>query len=116
MQGLPTGKAKPVRYARVPSLRPRINASQPQIPVNATHPMERITGRKLQAIRRRHLQQQPLCVQCKAKGRTVPATEIDHVVPLWNGGADVESNRQGLCDDCHEHKTAAESRLRSMVR
>ena len=115
MQG-ETAKAKPARYTRVPSLPPRVSVQRARTPITAAIPEQRITGRKLQSIRRRHLQQQPLCVQCKSKGRTVAATQIDHIIPLWDGGADVESNRQGLCDDCHGHKTAAESRLRSMVR
>jgi 5-methylcytosine-specific restriction protein A len=40
------------------------------------------------------------------------ATERDHIVPLWAGGLDVESNVQALCVDCHKIKTAAESRVR----
>jgi 5-methylcytosine-specific restriction protein A len=78
--------------------------------------MQRVTGRKLQAIRRRHLQQQPLCVECKKNGRTSAATQIDHVIPLWNGGADDECNRQGLCDACHDKKTSIESALRAALR
>lgn len=34
------------------------------------------------------------------------ATELDHVVPLFKGGDDDDSNRQGLCRDCHTVKTA----------
>jgi 5-methylcytosine-specific restriction protein A len=36
----------------------------------------------------------------------------DHIVPLWAGGLDVETNTQALCDACHDAKTAAESRWR----
>jgi 5-methylcytosine-specific restriction protein A len=69
---------------------------------------ERIRGRRLQAIRRSHLSAYPLCVHCEAQGRTELATEVDHIVALVNGGADMDSNRQGLCKDCHADKTRAD--------
>ena len=109
-------KAKPARYTRVPSLVPRVSAQPARMPMSALTATQRITGRKLQGIRRRYFEQQPLCITCKKHGRTVAATEIDHIRPLWDGGADDSSNRQGLCDDCHAQKTAAESYLRSMMR
>ena len=69
---------------------------------------ERIRGRRLQAVRARVLRAQPLCVACLRMGRIVPATEVDHIVALANGGADTDENRQGLCPDCHEAKTRAD--------
>jgi 5-methylcytosine-specific restriction endonuclease McrA len=66
----------------------------------------RIRGRKLQQIRERHFKKNPLCVLCKAAGRVVPATELDHRIALVNGGTDTDDNRQGLCADCHKRKTA----------
>jgi 5-methylcytosine-specific restriction protein A len=116
MQGIPLNKAKPVRYSHVPSLRPRLSASPSLVPVSATPPMQRITGRALQGIRRRHFEQNPLCVRCQKKGRITAATQIDHDRPLWDGGADDASNRQGLCDDCHAEKTASESVMRARMR
>lgn len=67
---------------------------------------ERIRGRRLQRIRAAHFRDNPLCVRCKARGIVREATQLDHIVALVNGGKDVESNRQGLCDDCHAAKTA----------
>lgn len=69
---------------------------------------DRIRGRKLQRIRRRHLMTNPLCVICEQRGRVTAATEIDHVVPLYKGGPDDDSNRQGLCRGCHEAKTRSD--------
>lgn len=66
---------------------------------------ERIRGRKLQRIRKRHLMQFPLCVMCEAAGRLSIATQVDHIVALVNGGEDTAENRQSLCDDCHKAKT-----------
>lgn len=71
-------------------------------------PTARISGTRLQAIRKRVLQAQPLCVECLRQGRTSLATEVDHKVPLWQGGSDdpwSDQNRQGLCRDCHKAKT-----------
>jgi 5-methylcytosine-specific restriction enzyme A len=65
----------------------------------------RYTGRRLQVIRKRYFQQEPLCVMCKAAGRVRLAQELDHIVALVNGGEDVPENRQGLCSECHEAKT-----------
>ena len=55
----------------------------------------------------------PLCKHCVAEGRVTAATEVDHVVPLHQGGADDESNFQSLCNDCHKAKTAQEARGRA---
>lgn len=50
----------------------------------------------------------PLCISCQAKGLTVPATEVDHIIPKQPD--DIEfwdtSNWQGLCEFCHKSKTA----------
>lgn len=79
---------------------------------------ERIRGRKLQRIRQRHFSQHPLCVRCEAKGRISAATQLDHKVALVNGGKDFDedsSNAQGLCDDCHDEKTAEDLGHRQRV-
>lgn len=49
-----------------------------------------------------------VCLHC---GRTVEARgiEIDHVLPLLDGGLDVESNVQPLCRSCHKDKTSKEA-------
>lgn len=69
---------------------------------------ERIRGRKLQHIRREHFRLHPLCVRCEELDIVRLATELDHLVALTNGGEDVPSNRQGLCDEHHAIKTAAD--------
>ena len=72
--------------------------------------MARVTGRKLQHLRQRLFDKHPLCVLCLAKGRTAVATIRDHVVPLAEGGPDTEENTQAICVECHEVKTAEESK------
>lgn len=80
---------------------------------------KRIRGRKLQAIRKRHFEQHPLCVECLKHGRITLATELDHIIALHNGGKDFDcdngENRQGLCDDCHAKKTAKDLGHRETV-
>ena len=93
--------------------RPRVQrAAPPRIqPVETT----RLRGRKLQARRRRLLSANPLCEKCSTLDHPVAATELDHVVPLWKGGPDVEDNLQRLCDDCHRVKSDAEARERASL-
>ncbi|MFD1709078.1 HNH endonuclease [Ottowia sp. GY511] len=72
-------------------------------------PTKRITGRRLQAMRAALFARSPLCAECERQGRVTPATERDHIVPLAEGGADDDTNVQGLCHACHEEKRKAES-------
>jgi 5-methylcytosine-specific restriction endonuclease McrA len=42
--------------------------------------------------------------------------ELDHIVPLIDGGGHEPSNLQTLCTPCHKRKTAVEARTRRDVR
>lgn len=70
----------------------------------------RIRGAKLQAMRARLFQQQPVCELCERGGVGVVATIRDHRIPLAEGGTEDESNVQALCANCHAIKTAAEAK------
>ena len=70
--------------------------------------VKRITGPRLQKLRRQLFQREPLCVACKNAGRVSLATQRDHIIPLAEGGADNEQNTQGLCAPCHELKRQEE--------
>lgn len=76
---------------------------------------KRVTGRRLQRMRAELFAREPLCVKCLEHGRVRLATQRDHVVPLFEGGADGPENEQGLCDECHDEKSLAE-RLRARRR
>ena len=67
---------------------------------------KRLRGRQLQRRNKRFLQENPLCVMCQARGRVSVAEEVDHIIPLYKGGADEWENLQGLCKACHAEKTA----------
>jgi 5-methylcytosine-specific restriction enzyme A len=69
-------------------------------------------GFRWQKAREAYLGRHPLCAQCLALGRIVPATVVDHIVPhkgdhelFWDSG-----NWQVLCKPCHDRKTGAEGR------
>lgn len=63
--------------------------------------------------RARWLSCHPLCAECEREFRVTAASEVDHIVPLADGGADDESNYQSLCEACHKAKTAAENKARA---
>ena len=65
--------------------------------------------------RRRILARYPVCC-CRGCPRCAtltrcsrPSTEADHRTPVAEGGTHDETNGQGLCSPCHDHKTKAEA-------
>ena len=60
-------------------------------------------------MREELFQREPLCANSYKHGPRL-ATQRDHKIPLAEGGLDELSNTQGLCDDCHAEKSAAEAR------
>lgn len=59
-------------------------------------------------LRAAHLQQHPLCEDCKAKGRTVPATAVDHIEDRCDAPhRELDpTNLSSKCVSCHNRKTA----------
>ena len=49
------------------------------------------------------------CDACSASSDPLPAHEVDHIVPLSQGGKDNPENLRAINRDCHRIKTAAES-------
>ena len=70
--------------------------------------VKRITGRPLQRLRAELFAREPLCRECVKLGLVKLATQRDHIVSLEEGGQDVESNVQPLCDEHHDTKSKAE--------
>lgn len=64
-------------------------------------------GHNWRKARSMHLAANPLCVECLAEGRTVLATDVDHIIPRRDGGPDGNGNLQSLCHSHHARKTAA---------
>ena len=55
--------------------------------------------RRLRSLK---LRQEPLCRLCLSVGRTVPATVVDHILPISDGGTNTTENLQPLCKRCHD--------------
>lgn len=72
------------------------------------HTKRTILGKELQRTRRALFAREPLCAECLKVGRTALAVIRDHIIPLSQGGLDVESNTQGLCKACHDVKSEGE--------
>ena len=59
-----------------------------------------------QRLRKMMLRRQPAC---QAEGCNELAREVDHIVPMSNGGAQYDmANLQCLCTSCHARKTLKE--------
>ena len=69
-------------------------------------------GRAWKRIRDRYIAAHPLCEECKANGRLVPAQEVHHIKPLSAGGDHSEDNLMALCTPCHSGITRGENNRR----
>lgn len=96
--------------ARVSMLAPRVGSRRPSEPWRKTHAVPRRSGAWLQRQREELFRAEPWCRACKAKGLLSLATIRDHITPLAEGGPDVTSNTQPLCQACSDAKTRQESK------
>ena len=74
---------------------------------------ERIRGRAWMSTRQR-IQQRDMCT-CRACGLVRMDHEVDHIVPLEQGGSNDDANMQLLCSGpgrCHARKSASEAKQR----
>lgn len=82
-------------------------ASLSRKPWQRTGEDKRLRGRAGQKARARRLARtHGLCERCLEADRSVPATEVDHILPLAKGGEDVDSNTRNLCKPHHDEATA----------
>lgn len=60
-------------------------------------------------LRLAYIIEHPLCEECLKNGKTVPATEVHHQVPISKGQSELEiislgfdaKNLMALCEQCH---------------
>lgn len=101
-----------MKRPRLTTVKPRLqSAPGRQVQQLPTPSERRITGRKLQDRRLKVWAKDPHCAQCGKLCEFPNGFELDHRVPLFQGGDDTEANCQVLCsgpDGCHASKTAAE--------
>ena len=90
---------------KLSSLKPKVQTADLK---RGSSVIQRITGRKLKKIRNLIFQRD--AYTCQGCGRVAfpRDLEVDHIVPLQAGGPDIDSNRQTLCIECHQIKTAEE--------
>lgn len=95
---------------RLKELKPRLSTVGSKLKTLEFNPnaTPRQRGRAWMTRRARLLKANPLCCKCEEQGRIRPATEVDHVIPLFKGGPDTDPNTQNLCGDCHLEKTKAD--------
>jgi|688.fasta_scaffold32911_3 5-methylcytosine-specific restriction protein A len=62
-------------------------------------------------IRLAVLREDPVCVKCLS-----PATVVDHIKPLKDGGSNDRLNLQPMCASCHNSKTWHETWEKKIVR
>lgn len=74
----------------------------------------RLTGWTLQQRRKRMWAANPCCSICGRLTEYPYGFELDHIVPLYQGGDDTDANCQILCcgnDGCHRMKTATDNKV-----
>lgn len=99
---------------RLTTLKPRLATLNTQRLMAQPVEVERLRGRAAVDRRTKWLTAHPLCVMCEAEGRVTAADVVDHIVPLWDGGQDIDSNLQSLCQTPHhDAKSKAEAAKRS---
>lgn len=103
---------------RLQTLRPRLSSARSSriAPIEAPKvgATERIRGRAGFEQRERVLAAHNyLCVRCREQGLLVLAAEVDHRIPLEQGGSNDDPNLDPLCGPHHKAKTAAEARQRA---
>jgi 5-methylcytosine-specific restriction protein A len=98
---------------KLKTLKPRIANVDTSIARSQPMGTPRIRGRALMVRNNRLSMRKPLCVECEKVDVVRVGTQWDHIIPLWEGGADHESNMQHLCDECHEIKTTEEAKRRA---
>ena len=55
--------------------------------------------------------------RCQSCNRVVsgPSANVDHILPLEDGGTDADDNLQTLCRSCHGRKTRAEQSVNGIL-
>lgn len=65
-------------------------------------------------LRDAHLVKEPCCELCARFSIVTPATVVDHIIEIKDGGDPKDPNNlQSLCRSCHNRKTGEEVRKRN---
>jgi hypothetical protein len=108
MAGMSRRRAAALRQQRAQAARTPKGRPGPKPDPNR-HPNrgDRVWGE----LRAAQLEREPFCRECAKVAKQTPATEVDHVIPLADGGSfDDPSNHQSLCFRHHWQKDRGRER------
>jgi len=77
--------------------------------------IKRQYGRHWEKVRDLYIARHPLCEDCEAEGKLVPAAHVHHILPLTEGGTHAEENLRALCLPCHSKITMQATRDKGML-
>ena len=67
-------------------------------------------SKQWRSLRNYYIQRNPLCEDCKRRGKTTGGQVVDHIKPMNMGGHKTDlSNLQTLCTSCHNSKSGKEA-------
>lgn len=66
-------------------------------------------------MHRKVLKRQPRCRLQYPGICTGVSTQVDHIREKDQGGTNAESNLQGVCQPCHDHKSGRYAQAKSMI-
>ena len=90
---------------RLTTLHPKL-ATAPQRIASPAGDDKRKRGRAGMKDRERiRLRDEGLCQACLDRNVVTLGTQVDHVIPLHQGGPDTDANKRLLCEECHAEKT-----------
>lgn len=101
---MPYKNLHPCAFPRCPELTAKKYCAKHQ-PLQYDPARRRHYDRRWEKLRAVYLARNPLCAHCQQAGRLTPATEVHHIVPVAQGGADHEDNLMALCKSCHSRIT-----------
>jgi 5-methylcytosine-specific restriction protein A len=103
--------------AKLQTLKPRLQAAGNRLatltPVRPDTVQRKRGWAGVQDRQRIRARDNGLCQQCLRDGRVTIGYPVDHIIPLWKGGSDADSNKETLCTTCHDAKSAREAAERA---
>lgn len=97
--------------ARLATIKPRVPTMVSRVRMPEPAYGQGRGGRPWRRLRAMVLKRDGFMCQCEeCKGRTLIAHEVDHIVPLAEGGNDDPANLRAINRGCHAKKTQREAR------
>jgi 5-methylcytosine-specific restriction protein A len=107
--------------SRLTTLKPRLQVVRDRVPTAAPARPDTVERKRgwagVQDRNRIRARDHGQCQQCIREQREHinNGFDVDHIIPLWKGGRDDDSNKQTLCAEHHKDKTAREANERAAL-